>query len=63
MFRGVQGEFKLPFDEKDKPPTDAESSLEAFNEWESKNPAKATNVETLFSTIKNRDSEIDAKKS
>ncbi len=32
---------------------EANQSLDAFNEWESKNPSKATNTKALFTSLKN----------
>ncbi|MFN0139629.1 MAG: hypothetical protein ACKVQW_06040 [Pyrinomonadaceae bacterium] len=32
----------------------AKTSLESFNEWESKNPAKGTDVESLFASIRKK---------
>jgi hypothetical protein len=33
---------------------EAKKSLDAFNEWERKNPAKATDVPSLFSSLKKK---------
>lgn len=53
-FYNAQGEFNAPDSQRPFSTEEAETSLETFNEWESKKPAKGTDCESLFLSLKKR---------